>query len=159
MYSQLLRFPEIWAYIQARRIPVVHLVRRNHLDTLISSRTKSRLGRAHFLEGEQVPSEFTVEINPNTVLDDLSRLKKRQSVAWRMLAWSYLPVLDLAYEDLLNDPSVFETIWDFLGIDAAGQEPESRLLRIQTRSHADVVEDFDAVRAVVIRSEFANLLH
>ena len=37
MYSQLRRYPEILAYLVRERIRVVHLVRRNHLDVLISS--------------------------------------------------------------------------------------------------------------------------
>jgi hypothetical protein len=36
MYSQLRRYPETLAYLIARRIRVVHLVRENHLDVLIS---------------------------------------------------------------------------------------------------------------------------
>ncbi len=49
MYSQLRQYPEILAYLVRHHISVVHLVRQNHLDVVISGAVAARTGQTHLL--------------------------------------------------------------------------------------------------------------
>src|SRR5688572_33465139 len=58
MYKQLGLYPEILAYLVQRRIRVLHLIRRNHLDVMLSYAVKAKIGQAHLLVGQSTPDKL-----------------------------------------------------------------------------------------------------
>ena len=64
MYTQLASHPEIWTYIVGRRIRVVHLVRHNHLDVIISREMRKVTKMTHRVAGSSETKTSQIELDP-----------------------------------------------------------------------------------------------
>ena len=158
MYAQLGFYPEILAYLMRHRMRVVHLVRRNNLDVVLSYAVKAKIGRAHLLLGQSAPDDMRVELDTENLIRRLEWLQKKQSIARKLLSGCRLPHLEVAYEDLLRDQAHFRLIWEFLSIKPEKDMPQSTLVKIRKGGQRDVVSNYDEVKKVLAHSKFAGLL-
>jgi LPS sulfotransferase NodH len=158
MYAQLGLYPEILPYLIWHRIRIIHLVRRNHLDVLLSYTIKAKVGQAHLLAGQAAPEDLRVEMNTKDLVKKMGRLQKKQNLARRLLAWSRLPHLEIAYEDLLSDPAHFDWILNFLAVEPGENSQPSSLVKIRRGGHREVISNYDEVKEVLASSQFASLL-
>jgi len=158
MYKQLGAYPEILPYFLARRVKAVHLVRRNHLDVMLSYAVKARIGHAHLMVGQNIPDDLRVELDTANLVRKMAWLQRQQDIARVMLRVTGLQHLEVAYEDLVQDPSLFQRIGEFLGIPARDQMPRSELTRIRKGSHREVIGNYEQVRNVLAGTPFAALL-
>jgi hypothetical protein len=157
-YAQLGFYPEILAYLIRHRIRVVHLVRRNHLDIVLSYAVKAQIGRAHLLSGESAPDDIQVALDTKNLIRQLEWMQTRQNIARKLLSWCRLPHLEIAYEDLLRDQAHFRRIWDFLSLKPGEDMPRSTVVKIRKGGHRDVISNYDEVREVLANSKFTELL-
>lgn len=158
MYGQLQQNVEILLYLILHRVPVVHLVRQNHLDVVISLAVRRKLGYAHVLSGQTAPRDVRVRLDTEGLLKQLKRLEREQRVARCVLRWTRLPHVEVTYEDLVQDQNAFGPIWDLLSIDSSVDLPASNLVRIRKGRHPEVVENYDDVIRALINSRFSQLL-
>jgi LPS sulfotransferase NodH len=158
MYKQLGLYPEIMAYFMRHRMRVVHLVRQNHLDVLLSDAVKAKIGRAHVLSGQSAPEDIRVKVDTENLIKQLEWLQRKQDVARKLLSWCRLPYVEVAYEDLHRDPAHFRLIWDFLSIKSNEQMPQSTLIKIRRGGHRDVISNYDQIKELLAASRFAGLL-
>ena len=115
MYTQLQKYPEIFLYLFIHRIKIIHLVRQNQLDVLISRAVKNKINQAHVVSGKNVPEDVQVEINPQKLLRRIKRRYRKILAARRLVSWSTLPHIEVYYEDLLGGllsfrPQTFQQI-------------------------------------------------
>lgn len=158
MYAQLCLFPEIWLYIWWRRIRVVHLVRRNHLDVHISREFLKIRKTPHFVAGQE-PPRMKIRLNPATVVPEMKKLRRNILIARTLLRSFRVPHVEVAYEDLLGAPSGFEPIWDFLSINVERRTPTSKFRKIRKDNHADVISNYEDIKRALENTAFANLLY
>ena len=158
MYAQLGSYPEILAYFIRHRIRVVHLVRQNHLDVLVSYAVKAHIGRAHVLSGQATPEEIRINLDAGSLVRRMARLQKKQNLARILLTWSKLPHMEIAYEDLLRDPAQFSQILKFLSIDPQEGSIGSTVVKIRKGGHRDVIRNYDEVKNVLAGSQFSSLI-
>ena len=158
MYSQLRRYPEILPYLMKKRIRVVHLVRSNHLDVLISFAIKSEIGKAHILSPEDRPSDVEVDLDTRSLLRDLRKLQLKHSMGRTVLRLARLKHIEVAYEDLVADSARFDRVREFLGIPVDQGALQSNILKTRTGGQQQVLENYEEVRAVLQGSKFAHLL-
>jgi LPS sulfotransferase NodH len=159
MYKQLGLYPEIVAYLIRHRIRIIHLIRQNHLDVVLSYAVKAKIGRAHLLVGQSAPAELQVELDAQNLVQQFKWLQKQQNIARKLLVWCRLPHLEVAYEDLARDQNYyFRLIGDFLSINARDQMPQSPLTKIRRGTYRDMISNYDQVRKVLADSKFASLL-
>ncbi len=158
MYSQLRRYPEILPYLVKKRVRVVHLVRRNHLDVLISFAVKREIGKAHILSPEDRPSEVRVELDTRSLMRDMRKLELKHAVGRLVLRLARLNHIEVAYEDLVADHMQFVHVQEFLGVPAGQGVPRSNILKTRTAGHQQVVANYDDVRAVLRGSRFEHML-
>ena len=158
MYSQVRRIPETWAYLVRHRMRVVHLVRQNHLDAMISGAIAAKTGQAHQLVGQPDLGNIQIRLDLETLSDRLKRLRRNIMVARRLLRWCRLPHIEVAYEDLLRGPSHFSLIWDFLSIKHEGPMPQSNLVKRRKGGHVDVISNYHEVKEALASSTFAGLI-
>ncbi|MFC1479388.1 sulfotransferase domain-containing protein [Planctomycetota bacterium] len=159
MYGQLKKYPEILAYLTCKRIKVIHLVRKNHLDVIVSFAIKNQIKRAHPTSGEEVPDSIKIDLNPDTLIARMKKLRRNVSIARKMLKWSFLPHMEIAYEDLLEDTSNYKYISDFLSIDLQTDNFESHLVKIRKGDHKDVIENYTEVKELLQGSPFEDMIH
>jgi LPS sulfotransferase NodH len=158
MYSQVRDYPEIVPYLMRKHIRVVHLIRRNHLDVLISFAIKREIGKAHLLADEDRPKELHVELDTQSLVKEVRRLQFKHDVGRRLLRASRLRHIEVAYEDLVQDQRHFERVLEFLRLPAENGLPESNIFKTRLGRQADVIKNYDDVRAVLLASEYATLL-
>ncbi len=158
MYRQLGSYPEILAYLLRYRIRVVHLVRRNHLDVMLSYAIKAKIGQAHLLSGQSPPDDIRVNLDTENLVKQLQRLQKKQTIARKLLSWCGLPHLEITYEDLLADQTHFHLILNFLSIKSTEKMPLSTLVKIRKEGHRQVLSNYAEVKEGLANSNFAELL-
>jgi hypothetical protein len=158
MYKQLGFYPEILWYFMRNRVRVVHLVRRNHLDVMLSYAVKAKMGRAHLMVGQPAPEQLRVSLDTRTLVKKLAWLQKQQDWARLLLKLVHLPHMEVAYEDLVQDPAEFHRIGDFLEVNSRQQMPQSVLTRIRRGQHRQVIDNYEQVKNVLSKSAFASLL-
>ena len=158
MYKQLGLYPEILGYLLKHRVRVVHLMRQNHLDVMLSYAVKAKLGRSHLLAGQSAPEDLRVQLDTRTLVKKLDWLQEQQNMARRMLKIFKLPHVEVIYEDLVRNHKLFLQLADFLSIDSEQQIPEFSLTKIRKEGHRDVIGNYDEVKEVLIHSKFAGLL-
>lgn len=158
MYSQLRRYPEILPYLMRNQIRVVHLVRRNHLDVLISFAVKREIGKAHILSPEDRPSDVRVELDTRSLVRDLRKLELKHKIGRKVLRLGRLEHIEVAYEDLVADPARFDEVLEFLAVPHEKGLPQSNILKSRTGGQREVVANYDEVRVVLQGTKFAGLL-
>ena len=158
MYSQLRAYPEILVYLMRRRIPVVHLVRSNHLDVLISFAVKRAIQQAHILSEDERPKDIQVEIPPDSLLYNLKKLQFKHDAARKLLRLARVRHLEVTYEELVADPSCFEEVLAFLDARVSGELLRSNILKSRVGSQRDVIRNYDEIQRVLEGSRFADLL-
>ncbi len=158
MYKQLGAYPEILLYFLSNRVQVIHLVRRNHLDVMLSYAVKASIGHAHLMVGQKTPDDLQVELDTSNLVRKMAWLQKQQDWARTLLKATGLSHMEAAYEDLVRDPSLFQRIGEFLVVESGGQMPHSELTRIRKGSHREVIGNYEQVRSALANSEFAGLL-
>lgn len=158
MYKQLGLYPEILIYIFQKKTKVVHLVRKNHLDVLLSFELKRKIGQAHLLAGQSAPDEIQVSLDTKNLIKNMEKLQRKQNLARQLLAWFRLPNIEITYEELLRDQANFNIILNFLSVDPDDNIPTSTLVKIRKGKHRQVISNYYEVQKVLERTSFSNLL-
>ena len=158
MYKQLGLYPEILVYLLKHRVRVIHLIRQNHLDVMLSYAVKSKLGQSHLLAGQSAPDKLRVQLDTRTLVRKLAWLQEQQNMARRLLKIFRLPYVEVIYEDLVRNHTLFLRIADFLSINAEQKIPEFSLTKIRKEGHRDVIGNYDEVKEALVNSKFAGLL-
>jgi LPS sulfotransferase NodH len=158
MYSQVKVYPEILPYLLGKRVCVVHLVRRNHLDVLISFAVKRDIGKAHILATDDRPQDLSVELDTTSLVRDLEGLRRKHDVARRLLKVSRFRHLEVAYEDLVSERASLDVLLGFLHIPSSRAIPDSNIVRTRQGAQSEVVRNYGDVRKVLAGSDFAALL-
>ncbi|HID52627.1 MAG TPA: hypothetical protein EYP41_11400 [Anaerolineae bacterium] len=159
MYSNLRRYPEILPYLCWRRLPVVHLVRRNVLDVMISAEMAQAKGQWHVTAVDPVPAATRqIWLDPQTLPRRLQRLQKKTAANRRWLRACRLPHLEISYEALLTDPMQFDRIFQFLGLAAGKTRPQSGFAKIRQAGYAAEISNYAEIKETLAGTKFSRLL-
>ena len=158
MYSQLRVSKPLVPALVLRRVRLVHLIRRNALDVVLSKETGAARGSLHAPAGEEV-SMVTVHLPTDGLLERLAEHEEDVERARARFRRLRLPSLEVAYEDLVRDEERgFAEIFDFLGVGQTGALSSS-LQKLNPTSHEQVIENYDEVRALLTGTRFEPQLH
>lgn len=159
MYSQLSQHPEILYYLARRRVRIIHLVRHNLLDILVSEELARVTGTAHVAAGEKM-ARVQVALEPMGIVARLRRLSGKRRIIRGLLALIPNRVEEVAYEALCNDPGEFGRLCDFLGIPAELEDvANTKLVKRQRASHDEVLLNYPQVEDALRRGGYQGLLH
>lgn len=158
MYPHLLALPEIWPFVMRRRISVVHLVRQNALDVIISREMRRATQVTHRVAGDDARPQLQLMLDPDWLLGRLRTLQRHVRLARTLLSTTGVRHLELHYEALKQDAGMFTAVADFLGVDAPPQLPQSRLTRLVRSGYRDTLANYDEIAAALAGSEFAIFL-
>ena len=142
-----------------RRVRVVHLVRVNTLDALVSYAQARSTGVFHPRRRDEPVPVARVRLDPRTLLPRLEAHEHELLELRKAVDRLRLPRLDVYYEELASDPDrVLTRILLFLGVAGHGRDLESDLVRSRMASRSDVIENVEEVRAALAGSRFAWML-
>jgi LPS sulfotransferase NodH len=165
MYNQLRPNPAIAAYVACARVPVVHLIRRNLLDTLISARLAEARGVYQLATDGRPPipwspteiREMKVRLEPDWTLDQLRRLSRERDSVRLALKLLRIPTCEVAYEDLADDNRGFDRVLGFLGV-SGGVQLGSGLRKLNVRPPSEVVENVHELESALAATPFERFL-
>lgn len=158
MYSQLRVARPLVPALVLKRVRIVHLVRRNALDIVLSKETGAARGSLHARAGEQVAA-VKVSLPTDDLLERLRSHEQEIERARARLRRLRLPCLEVGYEDLVRDREAgFARIFEFLGVPAVA-ELSSSLQKLNPTSHEELIENYDDVRALLAGTPFESQLH
>jgi LPS sulfotransferase NodH len=174
MLSQVKKHPEILLYCRLHLIRVIHLIRQNHLDIIISAEMKKVAGVAHHLKGnrkigqtdankrvEQASDENKknmVRLDPETLLNRLERMEAKIKAAKRLLRLFQFHYLEIAYEDLVSNPLNFKRMTEFLEVKFYGT-PQSSTHKIIRGDHAAVIDNYDEIKKLLSHTKFSDFIN
>lgn len=158
MYTQLAHHPEIWAFVRLKGVKVLHLVRSNHLDVIISREMRKATKTTHrVIEAEEIrPTQVTLETG--SLVKRMKSLQRNIDLARQLIRISGVGALEIRYEDLVHNADCFAPIWPFLQINATNSPPQSKLVKLVRASYAQSIANYDEVRSTLQGTEFARLL-
>lgn len=159
MYNQLWRNPLVLIYMVRHRVRVIHLVRKNRLDILLSKETAEARQRYHAWQDEAVETS-TVTLDPDNVISRLTILDLGVRIARCMLMLLPIRHCDVSYEQLMVDPSLVSDILAFLKV---RNQPESFTLtssfrKLNTHSKTDIIENYVEIERALKGTRFERFL-
>jgi LPS sulfotransferase NodH len=167
MYDQVRRSPEVLPYVAARQVKVVHLIRANMLDTVVSAKLARTTGLYHLAGDDRPPVPWwpsqrvnaKVRLEVPELLSDLRRLSRERERIRTWLRLTRTPTLEVEYEALAQDAKAFGPVLEFLG--CPGSEAallSSGLQKVRTNAQAEAVENLTEVQEALAATPYGVFL-
>jgi LPS sulfotransferase NodH len=156
MYNQLLPRPEILLKLVVDEYKIIHLVRKNYLDILIS---KASMNQNRVVHANTEVVQKSVTLNTSSLIKDLS-IREAATRSMRGIL-QVLPnsVLEISYEELQSSKDeLLLSVVDFLGLHNAEVQFESGLRKISRGLYREKIANYDQVRNVLEGTRFYALL-
>ncbi len=157
MYNQIKLYPEIFAAVPLQRMPVIHLVRGNHFDTMLSGYRLRKLGVKH----STLPiKEEKVTIPVHEAMKILRKQVRELKLAKVWLKIITNPVLRIYYEDLIENPSSsIHRICEFIGTSAPdNSSSDTAFKKINTKSYRETIGNYDELKFALAKTPFQKYL-
>ncbi|MGB5710383.1 MAG: sulfotransferase domain-containing protein [Waterburya sp.] len=158
MYDQLLDYPEIILRLVDEKYKIIHLVRENYLDTVISGKIKDELGVAH-TKVKIEPKKVYLE--PFWLIKNLKKRDRKRKVANMFLAIMPNQVLNITYDNLCIDRAkTLKLIADFLNLNSSEKNMfNSDLKKINSKSHQEMIQNYEQVKSALSGTKFFDFLN
>ena len=157
LYYQASRGFGIPAYLRSRPVSILHLIRRNHLDTILSFETRNVRSLSHAEVGANV-EQPVIELDAPSLVGRLQDLQHSVDLARSRLASLRQPLMEIYYEDLLADPAQVSRVLDFLNVNARDQVLSSRLRKTNLAPQRELIANYAEIRERLKGTAWADLL-
>ena len=157
MYGQAGAHPGIFRYLAAEGGRVVHLIRRNLLDIVLSRHVAAARELYHAREGDRV-APARIRLETSDLIPALRREERERERARERLARSGLGSLEVVYEDLTRDAGRFVEVLRFLGLAPGEARLRSTLKKLNALPHREVIENYEEVARALESSAFGGFL-
>jgi hypothetical protein len=136
-------------YLALADVRVVHLVRRNKLDLLVSRKVAAARHLLHARPGDHVRAT-TVHVPTAGLLPELDREERKDASVRRMLRLLRVPVLEVAYEDLMADTAAeYRRLLTFLTAEPLDHQPDWRMQKVVGTPLVETIDNYaEVVRAL-----------
>jgi hypothetical protein len=157
MYSQLTRIarplmPALWL----KRVRIIHLIRRNALDVVLSKEAGSaRQGVLHARAGQPVEA-VRIRLSTENLLARMTAHERQVAAARVRFKRVGLRYREVVYEDLVEDEQGFAELFRFLELEP--QPVSSSLQKVNPTAHEELIENYGEVREALEGTPFAGQL-
>lgn len=156
MYDQSISAFAIPAFLKTRNTSIIHLIRNNHLDTILSQEGTRKRAVAHAEDGRSVTA-ISLTIEPESLLRRLEARYAEVQQAREYCRFMGARTIELNYEDLLTSIDNIRPVLSFLGV-KSDIELNSSLIKLNSTSHRELIANYDDVARVLKGSPFEDLL-
>lgn len=156
MYDHLFRKPEILVNLISEGYKIVHLVRENPIDVMVSYALAKQNKR--FFTEQEVENQ-KLHLDPQNFKKDVEKQDFKVGLARIIVAIIPNPVLNITYNELRQDKDgTLDRITQFLGVPSVEQTEgvESTLKKLNQKSHAEMIENYAEIKAVFQGTKFAQ---
>jgi LPS sulfotransferase NodH len=143
MYGQFGAFPELDDYFRTEELRIIHLIRKNVLDIVISKCVAAVHDVYHIRQGSDV-EPVAIKLDTGELPKRLANQEEQVTRARRQFAGRGSRYHEVFYEDLASNCSHFSELLQFLCVDAS-VELKSTLKRLNPRTQPEVIENYDEV--------------
>ena len=154
MYGQLKRYPWLLGYIALRRVRVVHLVRTNLLDVVVSQETAQARRQYHAYTSEAV-DRSAVDLKTEQLIPQLEGLQRSVDTIRLLLRALPAPRIEISYEELGRGDAL-DAVFDFLGV--APQPVTSRFAKLNRGPKQALIANYQDVERTLRGTPFERFL-
>ena len=157
MYSQLRVSRPLLPFLVFKRVRVIHLIRRNVLDIVLSKEAgRARQGLLHARSGQAVET-VRVHVRTDNLLERMATHEREVESARARFRRIGLPYEEAVYEELVRDEEGgFSSLLRFLGVEP--QSVSSSLQKVNPSAHEELIENYGEVRDALEGTRFAPQL-
>jgi LPS sulfotransferase NodH len=157
MYDHLYRKPEIIVNLLSEGYKIIHLVRDNCLDVIISYAI-ARSNKLFCTEKEFEPGKVYLE--PKLLLKELKKQDFKVNLARILTAILPNPSIYITYDNLVqNKDATLNSVFKFLDIPEVEQNiVESNLKKINTQKHWEIIANYEEVKQALKGTKFYQYL-
>lgn len=148
VFHQVKANPGLVPYAIAKRLAVIHLIRRNILDVVLSLLSAKKRGKFHYKENEKLPELQPFQVDVEFVVRRIKKNQQNIEDSKKMLKLLPLHSLEIAYEDLVANTDHFRPIWELFGVDFAESPPQSQMKKIVKNPLHNIVNHEELRRAL-----------
>ncbi len=157
MYNQLAPRPEILIKLVLDKYKIIHLVRNNYLDVIISIAYQNQHQISHSNTNLRTKK---VTLDPSSILQRCIKEENKRIIAHLLLRFLPVSVIEVTYESLcINQDKVLAKISDFLDINVSNTGFSSQLKKINQGSYQDKIENYVEVKKVLSGTRFERFLN
>ncbi len=156
MYNQAASLLGLLTYLSVRSVSIIHLIRGNHLNALLSEETMLARGVAHAKTGAQV-DDLQIELDTFTLLDRLEQREAEVSAASHFFSTAGIPYREVFYEDLVADRAALQPVLNFLQV-RENLSLTSSLVKINPTNQQQLIRNYSEVNETLAGTRFAGLL-
>jgi LPS sulfotransferase NodH len=155
MYGQLRAYPWLLAYLPVRRVRVVHLVRTNLLDVILSRKTAEARRQYHARASDRV-DHIAVHLEAEQLVSQLESLQGSVDTIRRLLRLLPTPSLETSYERLTTSEAALDELLHFLNVTSTPLS--SRLTKLNREPRQSLIANYEEVERVLRGTRFEPLL-
>ena len=159
MYDHLFRKPEILVNLISEGYKIVHLVRKNPIDVMVSYAIAKQ--NKQFFTEQEVENK-KLHLDPQSFKKDVQKQDFKVSLAGIITRIIPNSVLNITYDDLRqNKDGTLDAIAQFLNVANTQQTTggESTLKKINQQSHQEVIENYAEIKQIFKGTKFAQYLN
>lgn len=159
MYDQLFRNPEILINLVADGYKIVHLVRENPIDVMVSYALAQQHKR--FFSEQKVENK-RLHLDPQAFKKEVEKQDFKVRLARILVAILPNSVLNITYDELRQDKDgTLNQITQFLGVPSVEKTEgvESILKKLNQKSHPETIDNYAEVKAVFEGTKFTQYWH
>lgn len=145
-YSHYKRYPEILAYLFFNKIKVIHLVRENSLDLVISQTLAQQTGASHITSSEST-RERSIKLDADETVRRIKLIEKKKKLTRRILKTLFPSHLEINYEQLLEGVQSFDQVIEYLQLRKIDHGFKSGLVKRQTTDVRMLISNFDDIES------------
>ena len=157
MYNQIQENPEVMLKLLLDNYRIIHLIRQNYLDVIISRAAKKQHKIAHSSTVQSKTKQVTIDTSH--LIEDLNRCDRNNKIFRSLLKIIPLKVLEITYESMQQDYNqVLRSVADFLDVSSDSITFRSDLKRINKGEYADKIANYDRVLETLSGSNYMKFL-
>ncbi len=139
---------------------IIHLVRQNYLDIILSRTNAWGKGKKGIvLTREKVEIE-PVYLEPQSLLKEIYEIEFKQKVFKNIINFLPNPAMLVTYESLLKErDKILDSISTFLRVENSGITYSSPYVKISQGTYKDKIANYEEVKKALSGTIFESLLH
>lgn len=159
LYTQAREHAWALPMLAARRVAVIHLIRTNPFDIVLSKlMAEARGGPKHRSVGED-PENPRIAVETEALVKRVRFEERKIRIGRGAVKALAMPVVELRYEDLLEDAGgEFDRVLAWMGLPPMGEALRGSTQRLNEQPYEDTITNFGQVSDVLGRAGYGALL-
>ena len=153
MYNHLQRFDLLADWIRRNRVSVIHLVRTNSLDVMISAELARKRDKYHSLKHDDDAESIKVSLSPEVVVSDIKRMHAAHHQYAEWFSGS-VPYILITYNSITGHESnlSYRKIVEFLQCEPLMNIPPPTLQKMNPIPPEERLENYSEISATLDRA-------